>query len=82
MVRVARDLLACAGTADMAGDVAGRPVDEIRSGSFAHHTFNATLWCLANTSSCAECALTAVNLGEEMDTTTAVAGVCVNDNLP
>lgn len=40
----------------------------------AVRSIKVALWCLANTSSCAECALTAVNLGEEMDTTTAVAG--------
>ena len=47
--------------ADVAGDVATRPVGEIRSTGFVRHTF-------------AECALAAVNLGDDTDTTAAVAG--------
>lgn len=74
MVRVARDLIAGASPVDVAGDVAVRPVDEIRSGGFVLDTFDAALWCLANTSSYAECALAAVNLGGDTDTTAAVAG--------
>ena len=74
MVHIARDLIAGASPADVAGDVAWRPVDEIRSGGFVRDTFDAALWCLANTSSYAECALAAVNLGDDTDTTAAVAG--------
>ena len=74
MVHIARDLIAGATPAEVAGDVAARPVDEIRSGGFVLDTFDAALWCLANTSSYAECALAAVNLGDDTDTTAAVAG--------
>ena len=74
MVHIARDLVASASSADVAGDVAARPVDEIRSGGFVRHTFDAALWCLANTTSYAECALAAVKLGDDTDTTAAVAG--------
>ncbi len=74
MVHIARDLIAGASPADVAGDVAARPVGEIRSTGFVRHTFDAALWCLANTSSYAECALAAVNLGDDTDTTAAVAG--------
>ena len=74
MVHIARDLVAGASPADVAGDVAARPVDEIRSDGFVRHTFDAALWCLANTTSYAECALAAVNLGDDTDTTAAVAG--------
>ena len=74
MVDIARDLIAGASPADVASDVAARPVDEICSGGFVRHTFDASLWCLANTSSYAECALAAVNLGDDTDTTAAVAG--------
>ena len=74
MVHVARDLIAGASPADVAGDVAARPVDDICSGGFVCDTFEASLWCLANTSSYAECALAAVNLGDDTDTTAAVAG--------
>ena len=74
MAHIARDLIAGATPADAAGDVAARPADEIRSGGFVRDTFDAALWCLATTSSYAECALAAVNLGEDTDTTAAVAG--------
>ena len=43
MVHVTRDLVAGASPADVAGDVAARPVDEIRSGGFVRHTFDAAL---------------------------------------
>lgn len=56
MVHIARDLIAGASPADVAGDVAARPVDEIHSGGFVRDTFDAALWCLANTSNYAECA--------------------------
>ena len=68
MVHIARDLIAGASPTDVAGDVAARPVGDIRSGGFVLDTFDAALWCLANTSGYAECALAAVNL------TAAVAG--------
>ena len=74
MVHIARDLIAGASPAGVAVDIAARPVGEIRSGGFVRHTFDAALWCLANTSSYAECALAAVNLGDDTDTTAAVAG--------
>ena len=74
MANIARDLISGASPADVAGSVASRPVDEIRSGGFVRDTFDAALWCLANTSSYAECALAAVNLGNDTDTTAAVAG--------
>lgn len=74
MVHIARDLIAGASPTDVAGDVAARPVGEVRSGGFVRDTFDAALWCLATTSSYAECALAAVNLGDDTDTTAAVAG--------
>ena len=74
MVHIARDLIDGASPADVAGDIAACPVDEIRSGGFVRDTFDAALWCLANTSSYTECALAAVNLGDDTDTTAAVAG--------
>lgn len=40
----------------------------------AVRSIKVALWCLANMSSCVECVLAAANLGEEVDTTTAVAG--------
>ena len=43
MVHIARDLIAGASPTDVAGDVAARPVGEIRSGGFVCHTFDAAL---------------------------------------
>ena len=74
MVQIARSLIAGTSPADVAGSVAARPVDEVRSGGFVRDTFEAALWCLATTSSYAECALAAVNLGNDTYTTAAVAG--------
>lgn len=74
MVRVARRLIAGEGPRDVAGDFVGVPASQIRSGGFVLDTERAALWCLANTSSYAECVLAAVNLGDDTDTTAAVAG--------
>ena len=38
------------------------------------HTLEAAVWCLLTTGGYAECVLKAVNLGEDTDTTAAVAG--------
>ena len=51
-----------------------KPRDAIASGGYVLHTFEAALWCLANTHSYRDCVLTAVNLGSDTDTTGAVAG--------
>lgn len=48
--------------------------DEVESSGYVIHTLQAALWCLYTTSSYAECVLRAVNLGEDADTTAAVAG--------
>lgn len=74
MVHVARRLAAGEGVAAVCGDVAGLPVDSIRSGGYVLDTFDAALWCLATTTSYRACALAAVNLGDDTDTTAAVAG--------
>lgn len=74
MARVARGLIAGEGPRDVAGEFVGVPESEIRSGGFVLDTERAALWRLANTSSYAECVLAAVNLGDDTDTTAAVAG--------
>ena len=74
MVHVARRLAAGEEPIDVAGELAGAPEDDIGSGGFVMDTERAALWCLANTSSYAECVLAAVNLGDDTDTTAAVAG--------
>ena len=58
----------------LAGDLAGRPENEIDSGGYVIHTLTASLWCLQTTSSYSDCVLKAVNLGGDTDTTGCVAG--------
>lgn len=48
--------------------------DEIRSSGYVVDTLEAVIWCLLNTDSYCECALTAVNLGDDTDTVGAIAG--------
>ena len=74
MVHVDRRLIAGEGPRDVAGDLVDVPASQIRSGGFVLDTERAALWGLANTSSYAECVLAAVNLGDDTDTTAAVAG--------
>ncbi|WP_256324480.1 ADP-ribosylglycohydrolase family protein [Parafannyhessea umbonata] len=74
MVRRARMLAGGATVAKVAGAYAGIPRGEVRSGGYVLDTARAALWCLANTSSFGECVLAAVNLGDDTDTTAAVAG--------
>lgn len=50
------------------------PRQEIRGSGYVLHTLEAALWCLLRTDSYRACLLEAVNLGEDTDTTGAVAG--------
>lgn len=50
------------------------PVDAIRSSGYVVDTLEAAIWCLLNTKSYEQCVIGAVNLGEDTDTTGAVAG--------
>ncbi|UBS35695.1 ADP-ribosylglycohydrolase family protein [Collinsella aerofaciens] len=52
----------------------GVPEQEIRSGGFVRDTLKAATWCFVNTTSYEDCVLVAVNLGDDTDTTAAVAG--------
>ena len=77
MVHAARDLIAGAAPREVAvahGVDPDKPRDDVRSSGFVLATFDAALWCLANTGCYAECVLQAVNLGDDTDTTGAVAG--------
>lgn len=56
------------------GYIASRPVEAVKSDGYCEHTLEAALWCFINTFSYADCVLTAVNLGDDTDTTAAVAG--------
>ena len=49
------------------------------SSGYVVHTYNAALWCAANTSSYRDCVLAAVNLGDDTDTTAAVAGALAGE---
>lgn len=48
--------------------------DEIKSGGYVVDTLQAALWCLLNTTNYRDCVLKAVNMGDDPDTTAAVAG--------
>lgn len=53
---------------------AALPEDEIKSGGYVVNTLEAAMWCFLNTDNFADCVLKAVNLGNDTDTTAAVAG--------
>lgn len=54
--------------------IAALPEEEICSSGYVVDTLEAAVWCLLNTCGYRECALRAVNLGEDADTVGAVAG--------
>ena len=70
---LARGVAPCDAIPD-AGVLAARPRAEVRSSGFVCDTFEAALWCLLTTSTYADCVRAAVNLGDDTDTTAAVAG--------
>ncbi len=76
MVHAARELIAGRTAHEVAAALidVSKPEDQVASGGYVLDTFEAALWCLANTGSYAECVLKAVNLGNDTDTTGAVAG--------
>lgn len=48
--------------------------EDINSDGYVVHTLEAAIWCLLNTDSYKECVLKAVNVGDDTDTTAAIAG--------
>lgn len=54
--------------------LADEPEHVIRSGGYVLDTLKAAVWCLVTTDDYAACVLKAVNLGDDTDTTAAVAG--------
>lgn len=54
--------------------MAALPEDSVRSGGFVLDTERAAYRCLLTTGSYRDCVLAAVNLGDDTDTTAAVAG--------
>jgi ADP-ribosyl-[dinitrogen reductase] hydrolase len=55
-------------------DIAQFDEDKIRSGGYVVETLEASIWCFLNHRSYKDTLLTAVNLGDDTDTTGAVAG--------
>jgi ADP-ribosylglycohydrolase len=55
-------------------DISSLPESGIKSGGFVIDTLEAAFWCFLTTDNYREAALKAVNLGEDADTTAAVAG--------
>ena len=77
MVHVMRALAAGASPAEAIPDfdvLLAASEKDLGSGGFVRDTYCAVLWCLAVSESYEECVLSAVNLGDDTDTTAAVAG--------
>jgi len=55
-------------------DIQCLPEEEIQSSGYVIHTLEASLWCLLNNNNYANTVLAAVNLGQDTETTAAVAG--------
>lgn len=63
------------------------PEEKIESSGYVMHSLEAGLWCLLRSNSYKECVLKAVNLGNDTDTTAAIAGGLAGlafgwDNIP
>ena len=63
------------------------PRGEIRGSGYVLDSLESSFWCLLNTESYRDCVLAAVNLGDDTDTTAAIAGglagLCYGyDNIP
>lgn len=55
-------------------DLADMPRDAVKSSGFVLDTLGAALWCALRTGNFSDCVLTAVNLGDDSDTTGCIAG--------
>lgn len=58
----------------LAGSWRGKPRHQIRATGYVAHSLEAALWSVARSDSFAQAVLTAANLGEDADTTAAIAG--------
>ena len=58
----------------LSGEIANQPEEKISSSGYVVHTLEAALWCLLKHNTYAATVLAAVNLGDDTDTTGAVAG--------
>lgn len=58
----------------MAGSWRGKPRDQIRSSGYVAHSLEAALWAVGQARDFADAVLIAANLGDDADTTAAIAG--------
>jgi len=58
----------------LTGDIYELDESQIKSGGYVLHTLEASIWCLMTTETYSDAVLKAVNLGDDTDTTAAVAG--------
>ncbi|RFM31012.1 ADP-ribosylglycohydrolase family protein [Chitinophaga silvisoli] len=58
----------------LSGSLINTPVSEIHGTGYVVHTLEAAIWILVHTKTYADAVLTAVNLGNDTDTTAAVVG--------
>lgn len=58
----------------LSNSIADFSVDEIYSSGYVIHSLEASLWCILKSKTYSETVLMAVNLGEDTDTTAAIAG--------
>jgi ADP-ribosyl-[dinitrogen reductase] hydrolase len=72
--RPANELLTGPTVRQVRGFEVGQPRDEIRGSGFVTASLHAALWAISRTSSFRDAVLLAANLGEDADTTAAVAG--------
>ena len=56
------------------GQYQRKTVEQIKGSGYVVQSLEAALWCFATTGTFAECVLAAANLGDDADTTAAVAG--------
>jgi len=58
----------------MRNDIQSYSINDIESSGYVIHSLEAAFWCLLNNNSYEETVLQAVNLGQDTDTTAAIAG--------
>jgi ADP-ribosylglycohydrolase len=58
----------------LSGNIPDLNIDDIKSTGYVVHTLEAAIWCLLKTSDYQSAVLSAVNLGDDTDTTAAVTG--------
>ena len=56
------------------GSIFSADIDSIKGNGFVVNSLEASIWCLMNTDSYRDCVLKAINLGDDTDTTAAIAG--------